>query len=336
MPISNHNRQLQQIRSAEQYYELRQHSNLPAFDARLLISHRPDCHWAFMEDGFLKARCSLWWREAPSILNGKAGLIGHYAAADADSAAALLGQCCQQLVKQGCNFAIGPMDQNTWRDYRFIIDDGVRPRFFLEPNSQAMWPEQFRRDGFKEIAWYTSSLVNDLNVRSRRLARVKTRMGKSGITIRNLNMDQLDSELKSIFAVVKRAFQENPFYVPVSEADFLEMYRPLEEMITTDLILLAEHHGRVIGFIFAVPDVSQASNGLKIDTVVVKTFGVFPDRIYGGVGQVLLEEVHHRAAAANYRYAIHALVRESAPMKKIIARYGVPFRRYALFGKELT
>ena len=326
---------LHQISSASQYRGLQHQASLPEFDPRLLASQRPDGHWAVIEEDSVKARCSLWWRNAPPIPNGKAGLIGHYAAADDDSSAVLLERVCQQLAQQGCTFAIGPMDQNTWRDYRFVVDEGDRPRFFLEPDSVPQWREQFRRDGFAEIARYCSGFVEDLQVSYPRIARVRARMNANGIKIRPLDRDQFERELKHIFAVVQHVFVSNPFYVPVSEADFLEMYGPLQHAIPTDWILLAEHAERVIGFVFAVPDLLQAQRGLPIDTVVVKTCGVLSEPSYAGVGQVLLEEVHHRAAAGGFRHAIYALVRDSAQTNRIVNRYGVPFRRYALFGKEL-
>ena len=331
----NTNRQLHQISSAAQYVGLQKDTGLPEFDANVFASHRPDAHWVVVEEGVLKARCSLWWHHAPPIPSGKAGLIVHFAAADDESAATLLECACRQLAEQGCTFAIGPMDQNTWRDYRFVVDEGDRPRFFLEPVTEPQWRQQLRRDGFAEIAWYCSALVEDLTVRCPRLSRVRERMDAIGIRIRTLDRNQLDSELKQIFAIVQLAFQDNPFYVPVSEADFLEMYRPLGHAIPTELILLAEHDEKVIGFIFAVPDLLQAKRELPIDTVVVKTFGVLPGRAHAGVGQVLLEEVHQRAANAGFRNAIHALVREAAHMNRIVDRYGISFRRYALFGKEL-
>ncbi len=327
--------QVRQIHSADGYRGMQQHASVPEFDASLLASHRSDAHWVVLEDGVLKARCSLWWHHAPPVSRGKAGLIGHYAAADDDSAATLLDCASRQLKSQGCTIAIGPMNQNTWRDYRFVVDRGDRPQFFLEPDTTPHWHLQWRRNGFEEIARYGSALVEDLTVHSRRLSRVRSQMDANGISIRALNKNQLESELRQIFAVVTLTFRDNPYYVPVSEADFLEMYRSLQQSVPADLILLAEHKEQVIGFIFAVPDLLQAKRGVPIDTVIVKTFGAVSRRIYAGVGQVLLEEVHHRAAAAGFRYAIHALVREAAHMNKIVDRYAIPFRRYALFGKEI-
>jgi len=161
-------------------------------------------------------------------------------------------------------------------------------------------------------------------------------MEEQGIRIRPICGQNLESDLKKIYAIVSIAFRANPYYVQIDESDFLEMYLPIGPTIEPDFVLLAERGEEIIGFCFAVPDLLQARRGELIDTIVVKTFGVLPQPGYGGVGQVLLEEVHHRAAAHGYRHAIHALVREAAPSMRIVGRYGSPFRRYALFAKELS
>ena len=333
---SKPNLALHPIRSAEQLRGFKQHSHLPEFDVRCLLSHQVDAHWAVVDQDLVTARCSLWWRNTPEIHNSHAGLIGHYASADDDSAESLLDFVCRQLVVQGCTFAIGPMDQNTWRDYRFVTETGERPTFFLEPAGLPRWREQFARNGFQEIAGYSSNAIEDLTIRMDRLDHVRSRMNEQGIQIRPICLDQLESDLKQIYSVVRIAFQKNPFYVPINESEFLEMYRPLRQTISADLVLMAVQGDKVVGFLFAVPDMLQATRGESIDTIIIKTFGALPQRCYGGVGQVLLEEVHHRAAALGFRRAIHALVRDGAPSLRIAGRYGVPFRRYALFGKELS
>src|SRR5262249_44236612 len=51
---------------------------------------RPDAHLTVAESGRLTARCSLWWRNAPSIPGQRPGLIGHYSAESAVAASVLL------------------------------------------------------------------------------------------------------------------------------------------------------------------------------------------------------------------------------------------------------
>jgi GNAT superfamily N-acetyltransferase len=329
------NLQVVPVTSAEQYGRLRAHADLPQFDTQRLTSHRPDDHWMVTREDLLTARCSLWWRNTPTVQGQRVGLIGHYAAADDDSAAELLEFVSRQLASSGCTMALGPMDQNTWRDYRCITSDSGQPRFFMEPTHSLPCSRQFAQDGFQVIAWYFSALVEDLTIESARLDRVRNRMTELGVQIRPLRKQQLESDLKQIYAVSRVAFRNHLFYDPISEADFLRQYLPLEELILPDMVLLAEHAGHVIGFCFAMPDLLQSERGAPIDTVIIKTFAALPERQYAGLGQILLEQTQQRAALLGFRHGIHALVAEGGHVQKISQRYAVPFRRYALFGKEL-
>ena len=58
-------------------------------DPNELAQHAPDLHlMAIDAAGILRARCSCWWRDAPSIDGHTVGTIGHYAAADSVSGGA--------------------------------------------------------------------------------------------------------------------------------------------------------------------------------------------------------------------------------------------------------
>lgn len=327
---------LQQIRTPEQANQWTYHRGLPNFDADCLVSHQVDQHWVVVDRNVVAAHCSLWYRDTPQTRHGRAGLIGHYGSADDRAAAALIEMACRQLARQGCSFAVGPMNQNTWRDYRIVTESDGRPAFFLEPVDSPHWQDDFVRNGFGEIAGYSSVIVDDLNLRLGRLESVRNRMEKERIRIRPIRADRLESDLEQIYAVVCTAFAENPFYVPISRDDFFEMYRPLGKTLSADLALLAFAGDTLVGFCFAVPDLLQSAREEVMDTIVVKTFAALPQPAYGGVGQVLLEEVHQRAAARGFRRAIHALIRDGAPSQRIAQRYGVPFRRYGLFGREIS
>ncbi|MBT4865645.1 MAG: GNAT family N-acetyltransferase [Planctomycetaceae bacterium] len=327
--------QFVQIGNAEQYCAFRPMADLPSFDAQLLQDHSVDAHWAIIDAGRVTARCSLWWKNAPAHPEHRIGLVGHYAAATDESAAALLEFVCQQLAETGCTLAVGPMDGNTWRDYRFVTETGGEPRFFLEPHNRPDGPAQFVRQGFGDFAHYFSALVTDLKLTSPRLERVQKRMAKRGIRIRSIRNDTFQSDLQKIYTVAQTAFREHTLYDEMGESEFLRQYESLRGVVPFDLVLLAEQKGRAVGFGFAVPDLLQARRGETVDTVVIKTLGVLPDREFAGLGQQLLEQIQHRAFALGYRRAIHALVRETGHLQKISRRYAVPFRRYSLFAKGL-
>jgi len=324
-----------QIRSAHQCLALVPTEGLPPFNAQLLQRHRPDAHWAVVDAGHVTARCSLWWQSTPHWPPHRVGLIGHYAASSDDTASDLLELACQQLAENDCTLAVGPMDGNTWRDYRFVTESGNEPGFFLEPHNPPEWPAQFHRHGFREFARYFSAVADDLTRTSPRMDRVRMRMTKQGVRIRSVSEDHFDEDLRQIHAVAQTVFRDHVLYQAMGEAEFVQQYETLRSNVPFDLVLLAEQNGRMVGFGFATPDMLQAERGETVDTVLIKTLGVLPDREFAGLGQLLLEQLQQRAATLGFRRAIHALVRETGNLQKISQRYAVPFRRYTLFAKEL-
>src|SRR6185437_7052476 len=95
-----------------------------------IASHEPDATLVIRDGQRLRARASLWWSDAPPLAGHRVGAIGHYGAAEASTL--LLANCCRVLADKGCTIAVGPMDGNTWRRYRLIVERGDEPTFFLE------------------------------------------------------------------------------------------------------------------------------------------------------------------------------------------------------------
>ena len=99
-------------------------------------------------------------------------------------------------------------------------------------------------------------------------------------------------------------------------------------------MLVAKHDGRVVGFVFSPPDYLQ--QGDKIDTIVIKTFAILPDKCYSGLGRVLIVDMLQNALSMGYTTAISALMHTDNRSQKISSGCAGPMRRYALFARSLT
>jgi len=327
--------ELIEVRSADQLAQVAA-SDLPAFDAADLRRHSPDAHWILVDkEQRLKARCSLWWNHAPSHPSHRLGVVGHYAAVDAAAGRMILRHACGQLVSQGRTLTVGPMDGNTWRRYRLLIERGSEPTFFLEPDNPDDWPAHFIEEGFHTLASYSSALNTDLSQVNPRIGEIASRLSKEGIRIRAASSD-LEQELPGIFAVSAASFANNFLYTPIAEDEFLEAYRKVLPYVRPELVLLAECQGRTIGFLFALPDLLQARRGQPVDTVIIKTVAVAPDKSSLGLGGLLVARAQQAARELGYRRAIHALMHESNVSRNISHRYAATIRRYALFAKPLV
>jgi GNAT superfamily N-acetyltransferase len=309
---------------------------LPAFDPKSLAQHHVDAHYLVRDGEEVVAHASLWWADVPLLEGERLGVIGHFAAADAASAAVLLQQLLQQLRHQGCTLAVGPMDGNTWRRYRFVTDPGHEPPFFLEPQNPAAYPGYFVQAGFQPMSQYTSARVSDLTIQDERIPQAIKRLTGGGIRSRHLDMSRFQDELRAIYRLSVRAFTRNFLYTPIAEAEFLTQYQVIAPYVQPELTLMAEQEGDLVGYLFGIPDLNQLQRGEVIDSFIVKTVAVLPGRRTAGLGSVLVAKSHRIAHEAGYRYAIHALMHESNQSRNISAHYARTMRRHTLYQQRLA
>ena len=209
---------------------------LPAFDAKDIARHHADAHWRLVRNGSVAARCSLWWTGVPVLPGETIGCVGHFAALDEPSSVRLLDHACKELAGRGCTLAIGPMDGNTWRRYRFLTHRGTEPPFFLEPDNPDEWPGYFLAAGFNPMARYFSALCADLACTDPRLQRVSPRMDHAGVTTRTIDPGRLEGELRAIHALCLISFRDNYLYTPLPEEEFIAQYRPILPLVRPELI----------------------------------------------------------------------------------------------------
>lgn len=306
--------------------------DLPALSAIQIERQHPDAMWMVEDEGGRVAgRCSLWWTDTAAHEGQRVGLIGHYSVANCHGAAALLDLACGELVRHGCTLAVGPMDGNTWQNYRFVVERGAEPAFFLEPSHPGDWPDHFLSAGFFVLARYYSALCTDISRPDAGLSEVGRRLEALDVRVRPLRLAELSEELSRIHALSIESFRDSFLFMPISRDDFLAQYVALQKYVRPELVLIAEQGERTIGYVFAVPDLLQT----PIDTIIIKTLAVHPDFHAAGIGRMLAGLCHQEAYALGYRRAIHALMLDTSAARALSQKIAEPIRRYALFGRSL-
>lgn len=281
------------------------------------------------------AEAWVWWTNVPQLPGERIGVIGHFRADNEAAATAVLQRALAELRQRGCTRAVGPMDGNTWRSYRFVTDPGTEPPFLLEPVNPLQWPAWWRNAGFAPLAEYYSTASDDVSTRDPRLASVAARMKSAGIRLRPLNPAVFEEELGRIYDVSVISFQENYLYTPLPRDMFIAQYQAVRNIVRPELVMLAEHDGRPVGYVFALPDLAEAKRGLPVRSFIVKTLAVLPGRTYAGLGALLLGEVHTAAQALGFTRVIHALMHQSNTSRNLSAHYAQTIRRYTLFSRPL-
>jgi len=322
--------------NASEIASWREASTLPTFNPSDFEKQHADLHLGVLsESDEVQARCSLWWQHVPAYEQHHVGVIGHYAAASDDASAAVLATAQERLRETGCTVAIGPMNGNTWRSYRFVTERGEQPKFFLEPSNPPEWPLQFERAGFLSIASYFSALNSDLSRPDPRLEALEEKIAEAGVVIRSANSD-LRRELEKIYAVSQVSFRQNFLYTEIPEAEFLAMYEPVLPVARPELVLLAERAGECVGYVFAIPDFAQKARGQDVDTFIIKTVSILPRPELRGLGTLLVARAQQRGRELSFRRCIHALMFEDNISLNISRHYAAVMRKYTLFSKDLA
>ena len=306
------------------------------FDPDRIDFDAADQHFAVLDgNDRIRARCSVWWRDSAQVNGTPTGTIGHYAATGEAFGGAVLEHACRVLRQRGCELAVGPMDGNTWRRYRFITERGVAKPFFLEPDNPDEYPVHYRRSGFESLATYVSEINYSIATRQPELGGLREKMRRNGIEISPIDTESPDADLDGIYRVIRESFRHAFMYTTLDRTSFRRMYEPLLREVDPRLMLVARQAGEVVGFVFSPPDLAQRSYQDVVDTIVIKTVAVKPGDAYSGLGRVLIVDMLRNAIDMGYTAAISALMHVENRSQKISSDCAGPMRRYELFAKGL-
>ena len=306
------------------------------FESQRLQVEQVDQHFAALdEEQQIRARCSIWWRDTAKVNGSTTGAIGHYAATDAEYGAAVLQHACRELKNRRCDVAVGPLDGNTWRRYRFITERGNAKPFFLEPDNPDEWPLHFGNAGFSTLAHYVSEINPDMANRQPELGSLREKFADLGVHIDPVDIQSPVDDMAGIYRVVCESFKDAFMYTPLDIDSYCSMYEPMLQLVDPRLMLVAKHDDEVVGFILAPPDYLQQSYQETMDAIVLKTVAVLPRKEYSGLGRVLIVDLLKNAIDMGFTTAISALMHTRNRSQKISSDCAGPMRAYALFAKEL-
>ncbi len=280
--------------------------------------------------------------EADTMLNTpkNTAILGFYEAISEEDGVSLLTHVEQELRQRGIETLIGPMNQNTWSQYRFALpkrktDPEFSPHsFFGDVTNHESYPTHFESRGFEPVSYYESRANFNLNLRHNRRFEIERNLAEQGIHIQTISMKEWDVILREIFSLSLEGFSNNKFYAPINFEYFRSLYQGIEPFIDEDFFLLARNRqNQLVGFIFAYPDSTAAEK-----RVVLKSMTIDKTVRGMGLGLFLMEEIQRIAYEKHFDIAIHALMYVDNTTKGISegGMGSVIFRRYALYGKKLS
>lgn len=266
---------------------------------------------------------ALVFRDAPSWNGLKTAALGGLAIEDPAAGTRLVREVAARLRQEGFDALVGPMDGDTWHRYRVVTEsDGSAP-FFLEPVSGAHDLPALTEAGFRPISSYVSARARIEDVLGIR------HLAVPGVTVEPWDGTNAAGLIGDLFELSRQIFTHNAFYKPLGREVFLKLYQPILPAIDPRLVFFARREGRLVGYLFALPDRLQ---GARPDAAIMKTYA----SAVPGAGQLLARAAHRAIRDLGYSHVIHALMHVDNRSRAASARHRTEvFRRYALLGLDL-
>jgi predicted N-acetyltransferase YhbS len=293
----------------------------------------PDQSWGYFDDNDQLTVCaSIWYANTPADKAGHLGVIGAFWCEEVtplEHSKALFYHLTTLLKHRGCKKIIGPMNGNTWHDYRLVIAGNERPAFLLEPFTPAYYVQHWQKSGFIHDELYSSYWLNIEEWFDSRIDRIENRIAQQNIIVRALTKD----DLEKIYELSVQSFTHNPYYMNLDKNTYMHKYGAALALINPNLSLVAIEQDtlELVGYLFAVPDFNQKNYQDYVDTIILKTVAVKQGKNYAGLGILMMAQCFEKARTLGMTTAIHALMHDGNPVQNIAREGASILRKYALF-----
>lgn len=238
---------------------------------------------------------------------------------DYEIASTLLKVAMITLKKDGAEKMRGPLNFSTNHECGFLVEGFDSPPVVMMTYNQPYLPKLAEKFGLKKAMDLLALRMYSTDPIPERMQKIVDHLEKrSNITVRPMNFKDFDNEIKLAMEVYNKAWEKNWGFVPMDEDEFMFTAKNLKEVADPSLILFAEHEGKPIGFVLALPDINQALKYLKgslfpfgflkflwhtkirkkVTGIRLVTFGVVPEYHKRGLDSLMFVHIYHAGVKA--------------------------------------
>ncbi|KQS31132.1 hypothetical protein [Dyadobacter sp. Leaf189] len=179
---------------------------------------------------------------------------------DQETVNLLLKEASGWLREKGADTVWGPVNLSTNDTCGLLIEGFDRPPVAMMPYNAPYYQQLLENAGLvkkTDLFAYeiTTESVNDRSVRL--MDALETRLKRSGIVIRPIDLKKFKEEVVKIREVYNSAWDKNLGFVPMTENEFNYLAKDLKMILDPDFCLVAEKDNKLIGFILGIPDINQ-------------------------------------------------------------------------------
>lgn len=301
---------------------------------------------------------------ANRLHNECAGCFGFFEVLpDAEAAAALLQRAAQWVQARGAYVLRGPLNFSHDNDCGILLNAYDQPPTLMTSYNPPAYRDYIEQQQFeKSTDWYAYTIDRDTlgggeltNLPPRLLRTATLAQQRSGVTIRPVRLSDFAEELQRVQHVYNSAWQQHPHFVPLDDTETDYLARSLRPVIDTDLVLVAEAEGQVVGASIALPDINQALHRMNgrllpggwwyllrrrhfIDRLRFFAMGVIPTYRRRGIEAAFYFQTFRAAMQKGYQRAELSLVAEhNSAMRRSAESFGATIAKtYRVYEQSLV
>ena len=185
---------------------------------------------------------------------------------DYEVAKKLLDTAAEWLRTEGLTNVIGPANFSTNETVGLLVENFDEPSFIMNTYNSAYYADILTQYGFSK---YTDLLCWELMTADMKqevvdvATKLESRLAERGITIRKINMKKYKQEINSFLPIYNASWAENTGFVPMTDAEILQIGNDLKAVIDPDFVYFAEKDGKTIGVALTIPNVNEILINVK-------------------------------------------------------------------------
>lgn len=268
-------------------------------------------------------------------------------------AKALFDAAAQWLRSKGMDTMRGPHNPSVNDEIGLLVDGfDSSPVIMMTYNPQYYVP-MIESYGFQKAKDLYAFLLKRETTISDKLQRVQAAVReREQVTVRNIDLKNLQEEIKIIKVLYNRAWEKNWGAVAMTDAEFDFLAADMKQVLGPfpEFAMVAERKGEPVGFSLTLPDINQVlkknKNGWlipgairlligknKIDMGRILVLGIIPEFRKRGIDAVMYYEIWERAAKRGiYRGEAGWVLEDNVMMNRTAALLnGERYKTYRIY-----
>jgi len=289
--------------------------------------------------------------------NSNTGFFGFFESINDDSITRLLFRVVADWMRdRGLTTVIGPANPSMMDTIGVLVDGFEYPPSFLMPYNKPYYHDLLTSAGMeKEMDMYAFNTNQQTVARDRMNRAVEIiRRRNPEISIRDINLKQIDKEVQIVRRIFNKAWSGNWGFIPLTEEELAATAKDFKIILDSNLAYIAEVGTEPIAFSISIPDLNQAlkhTDGTLFPTGIFKLLwhrrhidrlrtalmGVLPEYQGKGIDALFHKRTIEKGTKKGYQSAELSWVLETnTNMIRVAERIGAKIEKtYRMYRMDL-